>query len=222
MIVVSKSLTLVEVRSLSLLLKVGKQLSLCVKDVETARHYLNDVLDGSEELWVIELNGERVGLLQVSMGRRRRRTVNEAQRTLEECCGAHNDPLCLSRKVALRVLKLLHIDHVNAETFARVGAYPIFLRQDINHTVPEPISVGTDFHFVWRARDSIAIATLKKEEFKDKRFISANMKWSYLCLRGKDRWEDMDFMANHLNIGEVLHLVLSTPNFYQVTSKFDD
>jgi len=221
-IVVSASLTLVEIQSLSLLLKVGKHLSLCVKNLDTARNYFNDVLDGSDELWVVKLKGEIAGLMQVCMGRRRRRTGIEFQRILEICNGSHNDPLKFGRTVALKILKCLHIDKVNAETFTRVGAFPLFLREDIDSSLPEPILVGTELHFVWRSRDSIAIATLEKKQFRDEKFNSSKKKWSYLCLQGKNRWEDWDCMTNHLNIGEVLHLVLSTPNFYQVTSKFED
>ncbi|MXZ54663.1 MAG: hypothetical protein F4227_06110 [Gammaproteobacteria bacterium] len=221
-IVVSKFITLLEVRSLSLLLKVGKQLSLCVRKVDAARDYLNEVFEGSEELWVVQLKGQIAGLLQVSNRRRRRTSANETQRILEQCSSSHNDPLKLTRTKALKVLKLLHIDRVNAETFTQVGAYPIFLREDIDHSVPEPISVGNELHFVWRNRDSIAIATLEKKQYKNEKAISSSMKWSYLCMQGKNKWEDMDYMANHLNIGEVLHLVLSTPNFYQATLKFED
>ena len=221
-IVVSKSITLIEVRSLSLLLKVGKQLGVCVKNPKIARSYFDDVLDGTEELWVVKLEGEVTGLMQVSLGRRRRRTINETQRTVEQCNGSHNDPLKLSRTVALKILKSLHINEVNAETFTQVGAHPIFLREDIDHSLPEPISVGTELHFVWRSKDSIAIATLEKKQFSVEKFNSSNKKWSYLCLKGKRRWEDMDYMTNHLNIGEVLHLVLSTPNFYQSTSRIKD
>lgn len=222
---VSHSLRLEEIRTVTLLQKVGKHLSLCVRCPHTARRYLNDVLDGSGELWVVHLEGNIVGLLQVHIERirtpRHRRTPSDSQRTIEQCNSHDNNPLELGRHIALDVLKCLEIDHVEAETFFEVGAFPIFLREEINQPMSEPIFDGTESHYIWRTEDCITIATSETRLDRKDKFFPSKVKWSNFRLKSPHAWEELEYL-NHLHVGKILNHVLTVPSFYREVSAIRD
>ena len=120
--------------------------------------------------------------------------------------------------MALSVVKCLRIDHVKAKTFSQVGAFPIFLREDIKHSVPKPTFVGTESHYVWRTLDCITIATSKKRAVRKDQFNASKMKWSCFRLKSTNDWEEMDY-SGHLDVGKDLHLILTVPNFYRAISE---
>ena len=216
-IAITETLSLEEVRSLTLLQRVGKLLRLCVSDYSTARNELEDVLDGSEELWVVRYLEDIAGLLRVrcrqSPWTRRGRCATDAEsRVITECNGYDNAPLVLSHDVALKILKCLQINQIDAETFALVGAFPIFLDDDIKHPIPEPICDGTKRHHVWRTKNHVVIATSKKHRVENNKFFGSKMQWSYFLLNNQNDWDELVY-TNHLDLGKVMNLMLDVPGF---------
>ena len=241
---ISSSLSLQEVHSKSLLQKVGRQLSLCVANGYDADQYMGDVKEGSIELWIICKAQEVVGVLQVDIEARQMQRIRRRQqsrrepscpvveRTITECNGYNNEPLELSRNVALKILESLQINNVSVTTFSRVGAFPMFLQEDLRQMVPEPIFDGEELHYVWKVTDCITIATSSKQTFKQERFVHSKMKWSGFKLQPKESFREEEDTEKHLkewlrlgyenylSVGSLLNLALTNPSFYRVLSKF--
>ena len=221
-IVASQSIKLEEVRSLTLLQRVGKRLHLCVSSLSRARSYLEDVRDGSEELWVLRAEEDILGLLRISYDftrsysrRRNRRMTNTRQRVVAECKGYDNEPLYLCQEVALQILQCLDVDHVDAETFSQVGAFPILLQENIYRPIPEPLCDGTEWYYVWRTFDQLLIASSTKAPSRKAKFDASNMKWSYFLLDSANEWEDPTY-ENHINLGKLMNLSLDVSGFHGI------
>lgn len=222
-IALTETLSLEEVRSLTLLQRVGKRLRLCVSDYSTARNDIEDVLDGYEELWVVRYQEEIAGLMRVrcnqrTWARRVRRVTDADSRKITECNGCDNAPLVLCHDVALKILKCLQINQIDAETFALVGAFPIFLDDNIKHPIPEPICDGTKRHYVWRTNNHVVIATSKKHRVESNKIFSSKVQWSYFLLNNQNDWDET-VCTNHLDLGKVMNLILEVPGFDQAMKK---
>lgn len=222
-IAITEAISLEEVRSLTLLLKVGKKLRLCVGNLEMARSCLEDIRDESEEYWILRYEEDIAGLLRVrcrqhTQARIGRRATAKVSRIITECNGAENAPLVLSHEVALKILNCLKIDQIDAESFALVGAIPIFLDENIKYPIPEPLCDGTQCHHVWRTKNHVVIATSKKPLVGNDRFVASKTQWSYFFLNTSHEWEELLY-SNHLDLGMVLKLTLDVPEFYQVMTE---
>lgn len=221
-IVASQAIELEEVRSLNLLQRVGKLLHLCVSNHSRARTYLENVRDGSEELWVLRVEEDILGLLRISYDytrayrrRRTRRVTSTRQRVIAECKGFDNEPLYLSQDVALLILQSLNVDQVNAETFSQVGAFPILSREDIYQPIPKPLCDGTEWYYVWRTLDQLLIASSTNEPSRNAEFDASNMQWSQFLVDSANEWDDPTY-ENHINLGKLMNLSLEVPGFHSV------
>lgn len=221
-VVITESLSLEEVRSLTMLRKVGKKLRMCVAKLNIARSRLEHVRDGTEELWVVRFEDGIVGLLSVSCERtpagRRHGLSDTDWRTITECNGFDNESFVLSHDVALEILKRLQINQIDAETFSSVGAFPIFLHESIKYPIPMPIMDGNEWHYVWRTKHQVVIATSKRRPVSNDKFVASKMHWSRFSLKTSDQWNN-HFFSNYLEIGKVLTLILKSPGFYSVISE---
>lgn len=219
---VTGSVKLEEVRCVTFLQRVGKRLQLCVSDHSIARQHIDDIRNGSDELWVVRVEENVVGLLRICFERasshrrrRSRRITSSRQRTIAECEGFDNETLYLSRDIALKILQCLNIDHVEAETFSQVGAFPILLQEDTYQPIPEPLREGSESHYVWRTRDHLLIATSAKQPWTKARFEASKMKWSYFWLDSDNEWVGSIY-ENHITLGKLLNLALHEPGFDRV------
>lgn len=218
----SQSIKLEEVRSLTLLQRIGNLLHLCVSNLSTARSYLDSVLNGSNEIWVLRDEENFLGLLQVSSertrgGRRRRnrRITSTRERVIDECNGYDNEPLDLIQEVALKILRCLNVDHVEAESFSQVGAFPILLREDIYKPLPEPLYDGSEWYYVWRTFDQLLIASTTQEPSRKTQFDASNMKWSQFLLDSDNEWVDPSYNS-HIYLGKLINLSIEVPGFHRV------
>ncbi|MCY3626967.1 MAG: hypothetical protein OXG88_04940 [Gammaproteobacteria bacterium] len=241
-IVVSDSLCLEEVRSLHFLQSVGRQLHLCVSDAGQARWYLNRIHQGKLELWVVNVEDEVTALLEVEIeterylpGRRRffRRAVPcTSKRIIVDCEGQDNHPIVLDFEEALQIVDCLNVDEVDTETFINIGAFPLFLRQDLRNSVPSPVSDGGEMHYVWQTPTSIVIASSTKFSDKIDKFVPEETGWSRFAFEttaniessvdGKDakkigHWVEPG--VNHLSLGNLLELMLKVPNFLRPVTR---
>ena len=227
-IAVTASLHLEEVRSSSMLQQVGSHLDLCVRHPSEAHSYFGQVLCGKMELWVVKRAEKIVGLLRVDVSFKRDNdwdyigeTPHERSdysRKISECETFENEDLRLGHLVALKIVKCLQIEQVYARTFSQIGAYPMFLYDEIKQPIPEPVFDGNEWHYVWRTTYHMVIASAKKKLDEQDRFYYSKMKWSYFQSEPNNEWADPCF-SNYLHSGDLLKLVLNCPDMYRLTNK---
>ncbi|MXX95179.1 MAG: hypothetical protein F4Y65_05800 [Gammaproteobacteria bacterium] len=223
---ISKSMKLQEVRSLDFLQEVGRRLENCVARRCFAQTYLQEVRDGYHELWAVYKWRRMVGLLNVETW-----MSHISDRVVRECSAKRRLPLELSREEAFKVLKSLSITDVEAETFVRVGAFPMFLRKDKEHAVPLSIYYGTKSHRVWQFSDRIVVGTTDTQSDEPAVWDPTKVKWSQFKLVSTDEWETLDEEEdtenelnqwvemgsnNYLTTGNLLQIVVSQINLKQI------
>ncbi len=223
---ISKMLKLREVCSLDFLQEVGRHLQNCVAHRSVAQDYFEDVKAGRSELWVVQKRGRMVGLLNVESW-----MSHISDRVVRECSAKRRLPLELSREEAFKVLKSLSITDVEAETFVRVGAFPMFLRKDKEHAVPLSINYGTKSHRVWQFSNRIVVGTTSMQFDEQAVCDPATVKWSQFKLVSTDEWETLDEEEdtenelnqwvelgsnNYLTTGNLLRIVVSQINLKQI------
>lgn len=219
---ISKSLKLQEVCSLDFLQEVGRHLENCVARRCFAQTYFQEVRDGYHELWAVYKWGRIVGLLDVETW-----VSYISDRVIRECSAKRHFPLELSREEAFKVLKSLSITDVEAKTFVRVGAFPMFLRKDKEHVLPLLIPYGSESHYVWQLSNRIVVGTSSKQADEPAACDPTTMKWSQFRLDSSDEWETLDEnddsdnqlyewiemgRNNYLTTGNLLRIVLSQIN----------
>ncbi len=226
---VTNTLQLEEVSSASMLQRVGTHLGVCVRHPSEAQDHFDEVLYGKMELWAILRAQEIVGLMRVENEYKRKddygvidgapANPNDYSRQVVECKSFKNENLRLSRGVALKIVKFLQIDQVHARTFSQVGAFPMFLCEDILHPMPEPVFDGVQWHYVWRTTYHIVIASTKKKPVEHNGFKYSIMKWSYFQSEPNNDWADDWYTNSFLSKGDLLKLILNFPSMYRLTNE---
>ncbi|MXZ54662.1 MAG: hypothetical protein F4227_02030 [Gammaproteobacteria bacterium] len=225
-IAVTRSLQLEEVRTCSMLQQVGAHLRLCVRHPSEAHRHFDQVLYGKMELWVVKRAEKIVGLMRVDIEYKRDdwgyvgeppHEPSDYSRQIADCESFDNKDLRLSHRIALEIVKCLQIDQVYAWTFSQIGAYPMFLLEEIKQPIPEPLFDGTEWHYVWRTTYHMVIASAKKKLAELNRFNYSKMKWSYFQSEPNNDWAD-PCLSNYLHTGDLLKLILNCPNMNRITN----
>lgn len=225
---VTKGLQLEELSSSSSLQRVGSHLGVCVRHSSVAHKYFRQVLCGELELWVVKRKGKVVGLISVEIeckieedcgfvGEPPEEPINYS-RVMDDCASFDNKVLCLSHTIAKKILKLLEIEHVCARTFSQVGAFPIFLFEDVLQPIPEPLFDGVQWHYVWRTTYHMVIASTKKKPVKNDGFKYSKMKWSHFQSEPDNDWVYDCYTSGFLSRGDLLKLVLNFPSMYRLAN----
>ena len=206
---ISRNLNLEEIRSVTRLQKAGRRLRLCVANLSEARSYMKEIAEHRSEIWVVQRMGRDIGLLEVHL---RRLNGYERKRIFQSETFGNESLLDVGHSEGMRLLKTLQIAECDVETFIRVGALPIFVQEGVRTPLPDPIKVGEEWHYLWRTKDRIAIATTDKKPRKNERFIAAKMHWSYFQL---EEGTCRQYFENHLSVDRVFGLMLESRRFHE-------
>ena len=141
--------SLLEVKTVSQLRSVGKQLRNCISG-HLGGDYRDALRQGESEFWVLRRQGKCVGLLSIDV----------ATRKIEECAGADNEPVGWERRGLLALQRALSAAGDEIEEFVESGAFSLFAHQP--NLRPVPLQVGKRTHQVWSTREELIIRDDRK------------------------------------------------------------
>jgi len=143
---------LLEVKDATTLQSIGRKLSNCVKERDSARRYIEQVDDKEIELWEVRSLGNTIGLIQVDISEHNVREINEFN-------GVENEPLFLNPDDLFEIIHKLNINETDHTAFLKSGSLPIFRDLEIRNLVPEPVMIGSNCFYIWRTQDALAVAS---------------------------------------------------------------
>ncbi len=207
---ISNSLALKEVRSLVELMSVGKTLQNCVGRRFHADRYMDSVERSESELWILLRDEQVCGLMEIEVDR------SKELRIIEACSTFENESAELSHDEAMEILRKLQITNAEDESFARVGAYPLFLHINMGDSIPNPIKVSRWWHYLWKTKTKIIVATADRPPHAKGKFLPQELSWSEFS---EYENEYRGPISNALSEGELLKIVLHSREFREALDK---
>ena len=194
-----------EVKSKSLLGRLGQRFGNCLTRPRQLNFYLRRMQKGELQIWLLLKDDKPFGLLSLHP---RSRAICD----FDLVDGSNSFKLPYS--LAMEILNKLDANADCTPEFASVGAFDVFKKAP---PIVKPAVVGEKLIWVWRFENEIIIA------LKDRNRIGAEMSWSRF-FRTKEEtrtefegeWEDT--MGINLKLGDLLSLLMQHPELIQQLS----
>ncbi len=187
-----------EVKSKSLLGRLGKRFGNCLSRPRQLDFYFRRMQKGELQIWLLLKDDKPFGLLSLHP---RSRAICD----FDLVDGSNS--LKLPYSLALEVLNKLDVNADLTPEFANVGAFDVFKKAP---PLVKPEVVGNKLVWIWRFEDEIIIA------LKDRNRIGAEISWSRFFRTEEEtrteyegEWEDM--MGSNLKLGDLLNLLMQHP-----------
>lgn len=227
-LMITESLNAIEVRSLSLLRKVGKQLKLCFSSSRMAHYYLQRVQSGKEEFWVLCRDEAFIGILTVQRFKHPQEfSIDDNPAKALELTGVDHEKVDITHDEALKIIEILNIKQITTRTFHRFGAFPILRDASVKYPIPNPVSDGTQIHHIWYTRHNIVVASCPEDSASHDDWLNvSSTKWAAFTKNADGEWREFELFCEHFNLTTIFQLLINDPDFAKVfhnvrESRFD-
>jgi hypothetical protein len=175
-VVLSRRFSLREVKSRKSIKAYGRSLNLCTSSDKWTRHYYQEITDLNARLWCLFKDGEPYGFIKTHAG-----IVEECSRGKKHTVADifdSNRRLNVPHRVALNILRAIDANGDDDESFARSGAFRVFLECAPRATT---IRVGKYRYWIWVTNDGREIVIARRERPRKR------LRWSHFRRSRKGR-----------------------------------